>query len=114
MPPHAPKPASGEGGPRDECCIVDHGYSFSHTSTSPTEQEPPRRANNGSADSNAAQVNISITEPNAGPPPVKPAFTSPNTTTFIIGTPKTFTITTIRDVTPIPHTGCRPPKRRRV
>ena len=25
-----------------------------------------------------------------------------------------FTITTIRDVTPIPHTGCRPPKRRRV
>lgn len=25
-----------------------------------------------------------------------------------------FTITTIRDVTPIPHNGCRPPKRRRV
>jgi small subunit ribosomal protein S11 len=25
-----------------------------------------------------------------------------------------FTITQIRDVTPIPHTGCRPPKRRRV
>jgi small subunit ribosomal protein S11 len=25
-----------------------------------------------------------------------------------------FTITSIRDVTPIPHTGCRPPKRRRV
>ena len=25
-----------------------------------------------------------------------------------------FTITTIRDVTPIPHKGCRPPKRRRV
>jgi small subunit ribosomal protein S11 len=25
-----------------------------------------------------------------------------------------FTVTTIRDVTPIPHTGCRPPKRRRV
>jgi small subunit ribosomal protein S11 len=25
-----------------------------------------------------------------------------------------FTITTIRDVTPIPHIGCRPPKRRRV
>jgi len=24
------------------------------------------------------------------------------------------TITTIRDVTPIPHNGCRPPKRRRV
>ncbi len=24
-----------------------------------------------------------------------------------------FTITTIRDVTPIPHNGCRPPKRRR-
>ncbi|MEM9966143.1 MAG: 30S ribosomal protein S11, partial [Asticcacaulis sp.] len=23
-------------------------------------------------------------------------------------------ITTIRDVTPIPHNGCRPPKRRRV
>ena len=26
----------------------------------------------------------------------------------------TITITTIRDVTPIPHNGCRPPKRRRV
>jgi small subunit ribosomal protein S11 len=25
-----------------------------------------------------------------------------------------FTISTIRDVTPIPHNGCRPPKRRRV
>ena len=25
-----------------------------------------------------------------------------------------FTITMIRDVTPIPHNGCRPPKRRRV
>jgi small subunit ribosomal protein S11 len=25
-----------------------------------------------------------------------------------------FKITTIRDVTPIPHNGCRPPKRRRV
>ena len=25
-----------------------------------------------------------------------------------------FTITTVRDVTPIPHNGCRPPKRRRV
>ena len=25
-----------------------------------------------------------------------------------------FTITTIREVTPIPHNGCRPPKRRRV
>ncbi|HEX9791402.1 MAG TPA: 30S ribosomal protein S11 [Kiloniellales bacterium] len=25
-----------------------------------------------------------------------------------------FTITTIKDVTPIPHNGCRPPKRRRV
>ena len=25
-----------------------------------------------------------------------------------------FTITTTRDVTPIPHNGCRPPKRRRV
>ncbi|WP_026941779.1 30S ribosomal protein S11 [Hellea balneolensis] len=25
-----------------------------------------------------------------------------------------YTITTIRDVTPIPHNGCRPPKRRRV
>ena len=25
-----------------------------------------------------------------------------------------FTITSIRDVSPIPHNGCRPPKRRRV
>jgi len=25
-----------------------------------------------------------------------------------------FTVTTIKDVTPVPHTGCRPPKRRRV
>jgi len=25
-----------------------------------------------------------------------------------------FTITSITDVTPIPHNGCRPPKRRRV
>jgi small subunit ribosomal protein S11 len=25
-----------------------------------------------------------------------------------------FTITSIKDVTPIPHNGCRPPKRRRV
>ena len=25
-----------------------------------------------------------------------------------------FTVTTIRDVTPIPHNGCRPPRRRRV
>ena len=25
-----------------------------------------------------------------------------------------FTVTVIRDVTPIPHNGCRPPKRRRV
>ena len=25
-----------------------------------------------------------------------------------------FTITLIKDVTPVPHNGCRPPKRRRV
>ena len=25
-----------------------------------------------------------------------------------------FTVTSIKDVTPIPHNGCRPPKRRRV
>ena len=25
-----------------------------------------------------------------------------------------FTITSIKDVTPLPHNGCRPPKRRRV
>jgi small subunit ribosomal protein S11 len=25
-----------------------------------------------------------------------------------------FAVTSIRDVTPIPHNGCRPPKRRRV
>jgi small subunit ribosomal protein S11 len=25
-----------------------------------------------------------------------------------------FTVTSIRDVTPVPHNGCRPPKRRRV
>jgi len=25
-----------------------------------------------------------------------------------------FTITTVRDITPVPHNGCRPPKRRRV
>ena len=25
-----------------------------------------------------------------------------------------FTITSIKDVTPIPHNGCRPPKRRRI
>ena len=25
-----------------------------------------------------------------------------------------FTITSIKDVTPVPHNGCRPPKRRRV
>jgi small subunit ribosomal protein S11 len=25
-----------------------------------------------------------------------------------------FTITAIKDVTPVPHNGCRPPKRRRV
>jgi small subunit ribosomal protein S11 len=25
-----------------------------------------------------------------------------------------FTVTTIKDVTPVPHNGCRPPKRRRV
>ena len=29
-------------------------------------------------------------------------------------TPAGLTVTTIRDVTPIPHNGCRPPKRRRV
>jgi VCBS repeat-containing protein len=52
------------------------------------------KANNGTADSNAAHVTINVTEPNPGPPPVKPQFTSPNTTTFCVGTAKTFTITT--------------------
>ena len=35
---------------------------------------------------------------------------------FALRAPQTigFTVTTIRDVTPIPHNGCRPPKRRRV
>src|SRR4029079_8704376 len=67
----------------------DGSFSYPHDGSGAPSDSFEYKANNGSADSNAAQVNITITEPSAGPPPVKPALTSPHTPPFKPGTPKT-------------------------
>src|ERR1051325_10397979 len=72
---------------------ADGSFNYQNDGSAAPSDSFEYKANNGSADSNAAQVNITITEPNAGPPPVKPAFTSSNTTTFCVGQSNTFTIT---------------------
>jgi len=73
---------------------ADGSFNYQNDGSQAPSDSFEYKANNGIADSNAAHVDISITEPNAGPPPVKPAFTSANNTRFQVGTPKTFTITT--------------------
>jgi hypothetical protein len=73
---------------------ADGSFNYTNDGSPAPSDSFDYKANNGSADSNTAHVDITITEPNAGPPPVKPAFTSANKTCFTVGTQKTFTITT--------------------
>src|SRR5439155_24270492 len=73
---------------------ADGSFNYTNDGSPAPSDSFEYKANNGSADSNAAHVDINITEPNAGPPPVKPAFTSTNKTCFTVGTFSTFNITT--------------------
>ncbi|HMC70509.1 MAG TPA: Ig-like domain-containing protein, partial [Mycobacteriales bacterium] len=65
---------------------ADGSFSYINDGSPAPSDSFEYKANNGSADSNTAHVDINITEPNAGPPPVKPAFTSANQTCFTVGT----------------------------
>src|SRR6266542_6959208 len=90
---------------------ADGSFSYTNDGSPAPSDSFDYKANNGSADSNTAHVDISITEPSAGPPPVKPAFTSANQTTFTVGTFGTFTITTTPlnpAVTVTKHSGALP------
>ncbi|HEV2721193.1 MAG TPA: Ig-like domain-containing protein, partial [Thermoanaerobaculia bacterium] len=90
---------------------ADGSFNYQNDGSQAPNDSFDYKANNGSADSNTAHVTITITEPNAGPPPVKPAFTSPNATCFTVGTQKTFQITTTPlhpAVTVTEHSGTLP------
>src|SRR6266542_3584265 len=90
---------------------ADGSFSYTNDGSAAPSDSFDYKANNGSADSNTAHVDINITEPSAGPPPVKPAFTSANQTTFTVGTFGTFTITTTPlnpAVTVTKHSGALP------
>src|ERR1044071_7358141 len=90
---------------------ADGSFNYQNDGSAAPSDSFQYKANNGSADSNAAQGKNALTTPNAGPPPAQPASTSPNTTTFTIGTPKNFTITTTPvnpAVTVTKHSGTLP------
>jgi Bacterial cadherin-like domain/Putative Ig domain len=90
---------------------ADGSFNYTNDGSPAPSDSFEYKANNGSADSNTAHVDINITEPSAGPPPVKPAFTSANKTTFSVGTFGNFNITTTPlhpDVTVTKHSGALP------
>src|ERR1051325_2983643 len=75
---------------------ADGSFTYTNNGGPATVDHFQYKANNGTLDSNTALVTIDIPSDTA-PPPVKPAFTSPDHATFQAGTAKTFHITTTPD-----------------
>ncbi len=79
------------------------GFKGSRKSTPYAAQVAAEEAGRKAAEHGLRTVEVSVCGPGAGRESALRALQS-------VG----FTVTSIRDVTPIPHNGCRPPKRRRV
>ena len=79
------------------------GFKGSRKSTPYAAQLAAEDAGKKASDHGLKNVDVEVSGPGSGRESALRALQS-------IG----FTITSIRDVTPIPHNGCRPPKRRRV
>ncbi len=79
------------------------GFKGSRKSTPFAAQVAAEEAGRKAAEHGVRTVEVSVCGPGAGRESALRALQS-------VG----FTVTSIRDVTPIPHNGCRPPKRRRV
>jgi small subunit ribosomal protein S11 len=79
------------------------GFKGSRKSTPYAAQIAAENAGRKAAEHGVKTLEIQVKGPGAGRESALRALNS-------VG----FTITTIRDVTPVPHNGCRPPKRRRV
>lgn len=79
------------------------GFKGSRKSTPYAAQVAAEEAGRKAAEHGLRSVEVNVCGPGAGRESALRALQS-------VG----FTVTSIRDVTPIPHNGCRPPKRRRV
>ena len=79
------------------------GFKGSRKSTPYAAQVAAEDAGRKAADHGVKTLEVNVSGPGSGRESALRALQS-------VG----MTITTIRDVTPIPHNGCRPPKRRRV
>ncbi|MBI4209746.1 MAG: 30S ribosomal protein S11 [Deltaproteobacteria bacterium] len=79
------------------------GFKGSRKGTPFAAQVAAERAARGASDHGMKSVVIHVSGPGAGRETAMRALKAAG-----------FSISTIRDVTPIPHNGCRPPKRRRV
>lgn len=79
------------------------GFKGSRKSTPYAAQVAAEKAGQAAAEHGMQTVSIKVKGPGSGRESALRALQS-------IG----FTVTSIKDVTPIPHNGCRPPKRRRV
>ena len=79
------------------------GFKGSRKSTPYAAQLPAEDAGKKASEHGLKNVDVEVSGPGSGRESALRALQS-------IG----FNITSIRDVTPIPHNGCRPPKRRRV
>lgn len=80
-----------------------HGFKGSRKSTPYAAQVAAESAGQKAAEHGMKTIEIEVKGPGAGRESALRALQS-------VG----FTITSIKDVTPVPHNGCRPPKRRRV
>ena len=79
------------------------GFKGSRKSTPYAAQMAAENAGNKAAEHGMKTLDVQVKGPGAGRESALRALQAAG-----------FTITAIRDVTPIPHNGCRPPKRRRV
>ena len=85
------------------CTAGACGFRGSHKSTPFAAQVAAERAGQGAAEHGVKNLEVFVNGPGPGRESAVRALNSAG-----------FKITNITDVTPIPHNGCRPPKRRRV
>lgn len=84
-------------------CSAAMGFKGSRKSTPYAAQVAAEEAGRKAAEHGVTTLEVNVNGPGSGRESAVRALQAAG-----------FTITTIRDVTPIPHNGCRPPKRRRV
>ena len=95
--------SDAEGNAVAGCSAGAMGFKGSRKSTPYAAQVAAEEAGKKAMDHGMKTLEVNVKGPGSGRESALRALQS-------IG----FTITSIRDVTPIPHNGCRPPKRRRV